>query len=248
MGLSFLRWACWLALVACIYYTVAVFLPPPLSLSMEMKTQSPGRWCCGAACLGFLRWSSVAPSVGPVFVSSVVVCSCLVVVCGVIIIIGSSLVAACLPLPIASVCGVSGSAAGFSLRPLRGRDACRIARRVGCRSVFSSPVVLFVLACLAIPYRPPPRPIDKPDGAGVLRHPGGGGVFSSASRRRGLFAFARLVASGGVPMMCVCGWLVVSVLVLSSLVFALFRPHCPLPFFFFFSPAPSPRLFCGLPA
>lgn len=71
------------------------------------------------------------------------------------------------------------------------RDACRIVCPMGlaaacCGGVLVL-VMLFVLACLAIPYRHPPRPIDKPGGAMLRRS---GGVLSAgASHRRGFLVW-----------------------------------------------------------
>lgn len=110
---------------------------------------------CGAACLEFLRVSSVAPSVGPVFALSVVVAHARRL--GVVI-IGSSLVAVCLS---------SSHRLGLRLRCLGcGRLAspspcvCRIAS-ADWAAACSSLVAFFVLAWRAVPYRLPPRSIRQ---------------------------------------------------------------------------------------
>lgn len=72
---------------------------------------------------------------------------------------------------------------------LYGVPCCLPYRPAGRVSVFSSLVVFIMLACLAIPYRPPPRSIRQA-GRGVvfLRSGGVGGAFPSVSRRRGFLA------------------------------------------------------------
>lgn len=131
-------------------------MSPPLSPSVEMKTQSR---VVGVGCLLYVPACRLSPrrSVrGSPRRSSLLLP---------VVVVSSSSghrwpLLAC-PLPLASVCDTEGGAAVFSLRLLVGVVRLVVSCLAGRAAAGSSPVVLFVLACLAVSYRPPPRSIRQ---------------------------------------------------------------------------------------
>ena len=154
---------------ACIYYTVAVFSLSPLSLSMEIKTQSRGLPVLRCCLLGVPAIPSVAPFVGLVLAPSVVIAHARrrrVVSSS----SGHRLPLLACSLPIASVCGAGVSAAVFSLRPPL-RASCCLPYRSAGRVAFSSHVVFssYLLALRWCRIALLPVLSDKTGGAMLLR-------------------------------------------------------------------------------
>lgn len=117
---------------------------------------SPDPPSAGSSLLACLVWSPPRPRTWEAWVSSSS---------------GHRLPLLACSLRLVSVCDAVGTAV-FSLRPLR-VPCCLPYRSTGRAAVFSSLVVLFVLAWRAVSYRLPPRSIRQ-DGRGVVFRRSGG--------------------------------------------------------------------------